>query len=96
MAQGTATTTELEIFRRHAEVLHVLSNPVRHEKAKVHIHLEHKAITIIGFYSDNHRGIFTPRDHAIHQHLVAADGKISGHVEKLSLSSSTTLFLPVP
>ena len=31
MAQGTATLTELEIFRRHAEVLHVLSNPVRHE-----------------------------------------------------------------
>jgi len=31
MAQGAATTTEREIFRRHAEVLHVLSNPVRHE-----------------------------------------------------------------
>ena len=31
MAQGTATTTERELFRRHAEVLHVLSNPVRHE-----------------------------------------------------------------
>ena len=31
MAHGTATTTEREIFRRHAEVLHVLSNPVRHE-----------------------------------------------------------------
>ena len=31
MAQGTATTTEREVFRRHAQVLHVLSNPVRHE-----------------------------------------------------------------
>lgn len=71
-------------------------NPERHEQAKVHFHLENAEITIIGFYSDNHRGIFTPRNHAIHQHLVAADQKISGHVEKLSLSSSTTLFLPIP
>ncbi len=31
MARGTATTSERELFRRHAEVLHVLSNPVRHE-----------------------------------------------------------------
>jgi DNA-binding transcriptional ArsR family regulator len=31
MTHGTATATERELFRRHAEVLHVLSNPVRHE-----------------------------------------------------------------
>jgi ArsR family transcriptional regulator len=31
MTQGTATPQELELFRKHAEVLHVLSNPLRHE-----------------------------------------------------------------
>ena len=31
MAHDTTTATERELFRRHAEVLHVLSNPVRHE-----------------------------------------------------------------
>jgi ArsR family transcriptional regulator len=31
MTQGTATPNELDLFRRHAEVLHVLSNPLRHE-----------------------------------------------------------------
>ena len=31
MAQDATTATERELFRRHAEVLHVLSNPVRHE-----------------------------------------------------------------
>jgi ArsR family transcriptional regulator len=28
---GTASADELELFRSHAEVLHVLSNPLRHE-----------------------------------------------------------------
>ena len=31
MAQGATTTTEWEILLRHAEVLHVLSNPMRHQ-----------------------------------------------------------------
>ena len=31
MTQGTATPQERDLFRRHAEVLHVLSNPLRHE-----------------------------------------------------------------
>ena len=31
MSGGTATAAELDLFRKHAEVLHVLSNPLRHE-----------------------------------------------------------------
>ncbi len=31
MCAGTATETERALFRQHAEVLHVLSNPLRHE-----------------------------------------------------------------
>jgi len=31
MARGSATAAELETFRKHSEVLHVLSNPLRHE-----------------------------------------------------------------
>ena len=31
MTKGTATPQERDLFRRHAEILHVLSNPLRHE-----------------------------------------------------------------
>lgn len=31
MSAQTATTSERELFRQHSEVLHVLSNPLRHE-----------------------------------------------------------------
>ena len=31
MTKGTASPQEQDLFRRHAEVLHVLSNPLRHE-----------------------------------------------------------------
>lgn len=31
MGTGVATETQRELFRKHSEVLHVLSNPLRHE-----------------------------------------------------------------
>jgi acetolactate decarboxylase len=93
LIKGTPRSVAFHILNKTDGLPH---NPQMHEQAKVHFHLENVQLTIIGFFSANHRGIFTPGDHAIHQHMVTADGKISGHVDKLSLSSSTILFLPVP
>lgn len=91
LIRGTLPLVAFHILNKTDGLPH---NPQRHEQAKVHFHMENAAVTIIGFYSESHRGIFTPGDHATHQHMVSADGKISGHVDKLSLSNSTILFLP--
>jgi acetolactate decarboxylase len=69
-------------------------NRERHEQAKVRFQLKRKALTIIGFYSNRHRGIFTPGESSIHQHVVSKDGALAGHVDKILFSPAVRLFLP--
>ena len=44
-------------------------NPHLHEKAKVRLPIADKAVEIVGFYSRQHRGMFTPRDSDFHMHV---------------------------
>jgi len=87
--------------RPESVVIHVLNKEdlephtaEEHEKAKVRFTLEQTEIEAIGFYSRNHRGIFTPSDSSIHMHLATADGSVSGHVETISFPQGIELFLP--
>jgi acetolactate decarboxylase len=65
-----------------------------HEKAKVRFVLQREPVEIIGFYSNRHRGIFTPADANIHMHVRSADGRMSGHLEKIQLERGATLAVP--
>jgi acetolactate decarboxylase len=69
-------------------------NPELHEKAKVRFVLQHEPVEVIGFYSNRHRGIFTPGDANIHMHIKSADGRMSGHLEKIQLERGATLAVP--
>ena len=80
---------------------HVLSNqseeeynPELHEKAKAHFLLVEESVEIIGFYSRQHRGIFTPRDSDFHMHLRTLDKRISGHLETFHSHQGMTIYLP--
>jgi hypothetical protein len=50
--------------------------------------------TYVGFWSNQHRGIFTHMDQDIHVHLQAPDNTISGHVDALELGGKMQLALP--
>lgn len=83
-------------------IFHVLNktdglphSPELHEKAKIKFTLEDTGVEIIGFYSSEHRGIFTPGHSAIHIHLRSTDGAASGHVDTLSFPGGIELFLPL-
>jgi acetolactate decarboxylase len=69
-------------------------NPELHEKAKVRFTLEREPVEIIGFYSNRHRGIFTPGDANVHMHVKTADGRMSGHLEEIQLERGATLAVP--
>lgn len=69
-------------------------NPELHEKAKVRFVLQREPVEVIGFYSNRHRGIFTPGDANIHMHVRSADGRMSGHLEKIQLERGATLAVP--
>ena len=65
-----------------------------HEAAKVRFHFKKIRVEMIGFHSTAHRSIFTPHNSNVHIHAVAADGAVSGHVDRFTLSATAALFLP--
>jgi acetolactate decarboxylase len=69
-------------------------NPERHEQAKVRRTLEHAAVELIGFYSRQHRGTFTPSESNLHVHLRTVDDRISGHLERIRLAPAARIAVP--
>jgi alpha-acetolactate decarboxylase len=66
-----------------------------HDKAQVKFVFKDGPVELVGFYSDQHLGIFTCGGN-LHVHLRSADGKLSGHVDEVDLGSEMRLFLPLP
>jgi hypothetical protein len=69
-------------------------NAELHEQAKVRFVLQSEPVEIIGFYSNRHRGIFTPGDANVHMHIKSVDGRMSGHLEAIQLERGATLGVP--
>ena len=64
-----------------------------HEKSKIHGRIEDRAVRMVGFYSTEHRGVFTPGTSDVHVHFVTEDGTIAGHVEGFELSPGAVLLV---
>jgi acetolactate decarboxylase len=56
--------------------------------------LQRQQATYVGFWSNQHRGVFTHADQDIHVHLQTPDNKISGHVDALRFGGDMQLGLP--
>jgi acetolactate decarboxylase len=67
----------------------------RHEKAKVRFPIVKESVEIVGFYSRQHRGIFTPRDSNFHMHVRTVDNRLSGHLEEFNWEQGVVLYLPI-
>ena len=57
--------------------------------------LEDTPMTILGFYSKNHKTIFTHHSTYIHMHFLTDDEKIAGHVDDIIFGDNQTLYLPM-
>lgn len=75
------------------------------EKDKDHTHKKHKEsginktskdqdVVMLGFYSQNHIGVFTHHTTSMHIHFVSKDKKVGGHSDNMVLSKGMTLKLP--
>ena len=56
--------------------------------------LDDTPMTILGFYSKNHKTIFTHHTTFIHMHLLTDDKKIAGHIDDIIFGDAQTLYLP--
>jgi acetolactate decarboxylase len=56
--------------------------------------LQRQQATYVGFWSNQHHGVFTHADQDIHVHLQTPDNKISGHVDAVRFGGEMLLSLP--
>lgn len=71
-----------------------LQTHAKHKASGMHGRLEQQAVEILGFYSDQHHGIFTHRDSNIHLHAKTVAGDLAAHVDDLKVNPTMRLYLP--
>lgn len=55
--------------------------------------LSNQPVTILGFYSNRHQGVFTHHDSKIHLHVITENKDLVGHVDQLELKEGFSLSL---
>lgn len=94
LIEGVAKSARYHVMNR-TESTPPSPGPESHEKAKVRFTLEDKPVSILGFYSEHHQGIFTHHSSSVHMHIKAGDDKIAGHLEAIELEPGASLLLPL-
>lgn len=92
------------IFGDFTEIgFHIISKPIDekehdhdlHDKAKKHFSLKNIKGELLGFYSQNHQGVFTHRGSFIHTHFIDDAHKNMGHLEEIKAEKGKlTLLFP--
>lgn len=72
-----------------------IQSPTDVNKEQLSVHLENVQVRLIGFYSTNHKGIFTHHDTNVHIHVITSDEKQMGHLDNLSIGSADSMKLYV-
>lgn len=70
-----------------------VSSPAEAHQGQTNYELKNESVEIIGFFSTEHKGIFTHHDSNIHLHLITKDESKMGHLDKLEIENMK-LYLP--
>ena len=91
LLRSPAATVTFHVLDKRDGLPHT---PERHERAKVRFEIERQAVEVLGFYSTQHRGIFTPKDSDLHMHFRTLNGRVSGHVERIAVDPGAVIAVP--
>lgn len=88
--------------RVHSANIHVqnlapgskVSSPEEAHRGQVNYELPASEVSILGFFSTEHKGVFTHHDTWLHMHLLTKDLQNMGHVDEV-LFDQLTLYLPL-
>lgn len=80
---------------------HIISKPINekehshelHNLAKKHFYLQNVAGELLGFYSQNHEGVFTHRGQYIHTHFIDDQKQSMGHLERVKASKKIKILI---
>lgn len=70
-----------------------VSSPDEAHQGQTNYTIKNKEVTIIGFFSTKHKGIFTHHDSFLHMHLITNDDSKMGHLDELEIWK-VKLYLP--
>lgn len=70
-----------------------VSSPQEAHQGQMNYELKDEEVTIIGFFSTQHKGVFTHHDTHVHLHLMTNDKTKMGHLDDLEMEKMT-LYLP--
>lgn len=72
-----------------------VSSPDDAHQGQTNYEIKNESADIIGFFSTQHKAIFTHHDTYLHMHLITNDRKKMGHLDKVSFKKgSIKLYLP--
>ena len=70
-----------------------VSSPKEAHQGQTNYKLKNESVHIIGFFSTEHKGVFTHHDSYIHLHLITADESKMGHLDEVEIEQMK-LYLP--
>lgn len=68
-----------------------VSSPKEAHQGQVNYELKNEKVTIVGFFSTEHHGVFTHHDSNIHLHLITDDNTKMGHVDTVEIENMILL-----
>lgn len=72
-----------------------VSSPEEAHQAQTNYNLENRVVEIVGFFSTEHKGIFTHHDSYLHMHLITTDKTKMGHLDNVTFEKEKMkLYLP--
>ncbi|NDG54276.1 MAG: hypothetical protein EBY39_14835 [Flavobacteriia bacterium] len=73
-----------------------VSSPTQAHQGQIDYELSNEQIDIVGFFSTEHKAIFTHHDSNVHLHLITEDRQKMGHLDEILFKEgSLTLYLPL-
>lgn len=70
-----------------------VSSPKEAHQGQTNYELKNEEVTIVGFFSTEHKGTFTHHDSNVHLHLITKDESKMGHLDELEIENMH-LYLP--
>ncbi|MBL4605868.1 MAG: acetolactate decarboxylase [Flavobacteriaceae bacterium] len=66
----------------------------KHQKSGLNGTVNNRNASVLGFYSNKHKAIFTHHSTTIHMHFKTEDNLLAGHVDGIAIKGNVTLKLP--
>ncbi|MEE9361669.1 MAG: acetolactate decarboxylase [Cellulophaga sp.] len=71
-----------------------ISSPTEAHQGQINYSIKNEVVDIVGFFSTEHKGIFTHHDTNIHMHLITTNRQKMGHLDKVIFKKGMRLYLP--